>query len=272
MKGYTENILRIDLAAQSVTKEKLDEKIARDFLGGRGFGTKILYDEMKQGADALSPDNIIVFAVGPLTGTRTPSSGRHVVVSKSPLTGGIAFTSSGGTWGAELKRAGYDAIVVKGKAKKPLYLWIEDDEVGFRDAKEHWGKMISQSDEGIKSETDDEAKVLQIGIAGERMSRIAAIINEKYRAAGRCGLGAVMVSKNLKAIAVKGSKNPEAADSIGLARAVDKAMKMISGSGVTKDGGGLNSFGTPVLTNIMNASGIYPTRNFQTGTFGDAEN
>ena len=272
MKGYTENILRIDLAAQSVTKEKLDEKIARDFLGGRGFGTKILYDEMRPGADALSPDNIIVFAVGPLTGTRTPSSGRHVVVSKSPLTGGVAFASSGGNWGANLKKAGYDALIIKGKAKNPTYLWINEDRIEFKDASAHWGKTISQSDEGIKKETDGSAKVLQIGIAGEKQSRIAAILNEKYRAAGRCGLGAVMGSKNLKAIAVKGSKNPEAADSIGLARAVDKAMKMISGSGVTKDGGGLNSFGTPVLTNIMNASGIYPTRNFQTGTFGDAEN
>ena len=271
MKGYMGTVLRIDLDRQNAEKQKLDEQLARNFLGGRGLGAKILYDELKSGTDPLSPENILVFAIGPLTGTRTPSSGRHVVVSKSPLTGGIAFTSSGGTWGAELKRAGYDAIVVKGKAKKPLYLWIEDDEVGFRDAKEHWGKMISQSDEGIKSETDDEAKVLQIGIAGERMSRIAAIINEKYRAAGRCGLGSVMGAKNLKAIAVKGSRNPEAADSIGLTRAASRAMKMISESGVTKEDGGLNSFGTAVLTNIINASGIYPTRNFQTGTFSGAE-
>jgi aldehyde:ferredoxin oxidoreductase len=271
MKGYMGNILRVDLTKGTAVSEKLDERLARDFLGGRGLGSKVLYDEMRSGVDPLSPENVMIFAVGPLTGTRTPCSGRHVVVSKSPATGGIAFTSSGGTWGAELKKAGFDAIIVKGKAAKPTYLWISDESVRFMDAGEHWGKKISQSDEEIRSQTDPSAKVLQIGIAGENKSGNSAIMNEKYRAAGRCGLGAVMGSKNLKAIAVKGTKNPEAADSIGLSRVIDRSMKMIAASDVTREEGGLNSYGTAVLTNIMNASGIYPTRNFQTGTFADAD-
>lgn len=271
MKGYTGKIARVDLSSSSYESQKLDENIARKYLGGRGLGTKILYDELRAGIDPFSPENIIIFATGPLTGTRTPSSGRHFVISKSPATGGITFTSSGGTWAAEMKKAGYDAIIVKGKAKKPAYLWIKDDNVELRDASSFWGKFVSEVDDGIRGETDKEAKVLTIGPAGEKKSFIAAVINEKYRAAGRTGLGAVMGSKNLKAIAVKGEKDVEVADGIGLARAVNKAMKKISESGVTKEGGGLNAYGTAVLTNIMNASGIYPTRNFQSGTFADAE-
>ncbi|KCZ73353.1 aldehyde:ferredoxin oxidoreductase [Candidatus Methanoperedens nitroreducens] len=272
MKKYDMKILKVDLTACGYETQLLDERTARGYLGGRGLGTKILYDEQPAGVDPLSPENIIVFATGPLTGTRTPSSGRHFVVSKSPATGGITFTSSGGTWSAELRKAGYDAIVVKGTAERPVYLWIEDGDVELRDAGSFWGKLVSETDEGIRKETHNEAKVLCIGPAGEKRLSIAAIMNEKYRAAGRTGLGAVMGSKNLKAIAVKGEKNIEVADGIGLSRAVNKAMKKISESGVTKEDGGLNAYGTAVLTNIMNASGIYPTKNFQTGTFSDAEN
>ncbi len=271
MKGYAGKILKMNLTSSSSDIQKLDEKIAREFLGGRGLGTKILYDELPAGVNPLSPENIIVFATGSLTGTKTPCSGRHFVVSKSPATGGITFASSGGTWAAELKKAGYDAVVVTGKAKKPVYLWIENGKVELRDASSFWGKFVSEADEGIRKETHNEAKVLCIGPAGEKKSFIAAVMNEKYRAAGRTGLGAVMGSKNLKAIAVKGEKDVEVADSIGLSRAANKAMKKISESGITKEDGGLNAYGTAVLTNIMNASGVYPTKNFQTGTFEDAE-
>ncbi len=274
MKGFTGKILRVDLSSSTCVTKDLDEKIARDYLGGRGLGTRILYDEQEAGIEPFSAENILVFATGPLTGTKTPSSGRHFIVSKSPATGGITFTSSGGTWAVELKKAGYDAIVVKGKAEKPTYLWIEDGKVELRDAGMHWGKLVSETDDGIRDETHSEAKVLCIGPAGEKMSFTASIMNEKYRAAGRTGLGAVMGSKNLKAIAVKGEdkdkNNIEVADGIGLARAVDKAIKKLAGSDVTKENGGLNVYGTGLLTNVMNASGIYPTRNFQTGTFEDA--
>lgn len=144
MKGYTGKIARVDLSSSSYESKKLDENIARKYLGGRGLGTKILYDELHAGIDPFSPENIIVFATGPLTGTKTPSSGRHFVISKSPATGGITFTSSGGTWAAEMKKAGYDAIIVKGKAKKPTYLWIKEGNVELRDASSFWGKFVSE--------------------------------------------------------------------------------------------------------------------------------
>lgn len=272
MKGYVGKILRVDLTSSSSESQVLDERMARKYLGGRGLGTKILYDEQPAGIDAFSPENIIVFATGPLTGTKTPSSGRHFVISKSPATGGISFTSSGGTWGVELKKAGYDAIVVKGRAEKPAYLWIENGDIELRNAKDFWGKLVSETDNGIREETHTEAKVLCIGPAGENRSFIASVMNEKYRAAGRTGLGGVMGSKNLKAIAVKGEKNVEVEDSIQLSRTINRVMKKISEAEVTKEGGGLNAYGTAVLTNIINASGIYPTRNFQTGRFEHADN
>ena len=264
-------VLRIDLTSESFEEEEIEENTRRKFLGGRGFGAKILYDELPAGTDPFSAENIVVIATGPLTGTKTPSSGRHVVVSKSPATGGITFASSGGTWAVEFRKAGYDAIVIKGKASAPTYLWLNDGNVEFRDASKHWGKLVSEVDDRIREETDEKAKVLQIGIGGEKKSYMAAIMNEKYRAAGRTGLGAVMGSKNLKAIAVKGTKEIEVANSIALRRAADKAMKIISENDVTKEEGGLNSYGTAVLTNIVNAAGIYPTKNFQTAVFTDAE-
>jgi len=264
-------VLRIDLTPCSFKEEAIEEEKRRKFLGGRGLGAKILYDELPAGTDPFSAENIVVIATGPLTGTKTPSSGRYVVVSKSPATGGMTFSSSGGTWAAELRKTGYDAIVIKGKAEKPTYLWIFDGGVEFRDASKFWGKFVIEADEGIRADTDEEAKVLQIGIAGEKKSYMAAIMNEKYRAAGRTGLGAVLGSKNLKAIAVKGTKEIEVANPVALRRAADKAMKIISENNVIKEGGAVNSYGTAVLTNIMNAAGIYPTRNFQTGVFADAE-
>lgn len=265
-------LLRVDLRSHIFEEEDISAENARKFLGGRGLGARILYDELDANVDPFSEENIVVIAAGPLTGTKTPSSGRHVVVSKSPLTGGVTFTSSGGTWAVQLRRCGYDAILIKEKAEKPTYLWISDGVVEFRNAGKFWGKLVSEVDDGIRGETDEEAKVLQIGIAGEKMSCIAAVINEKYRAAGRTGLGAVLGSKNLKAIAVKGTREVEVAEPIALRRAADRAMKIISENDVTREKGGLYSYGTAVLTNIINASGIYPTRNFQTGMFDDAEN
>jgi aldehyde:ferredoxin oxidoreductase len=264
-------VLRIDLSSKSSEVEEIADETARKFLGGRGLGAKILYDELPAGTDPLSAENIVVIATGPLSGTKTPSSGRHAVVSKSPATGGMTFATSGGTWAAEFRKTGYDAIVIKGKADTPTYLWINDGDVEFRDASNFWGKLVIDADDGIRAETDEEAKVLQIGIGGEKKTYTAAIMNEKYRAAGRTGLGAVLGSKNLKAIAVKGTKAVEVANPIALRRAADRAMKIISENDVTKEGGGLYTYGTPILTNIVNASGIYPTRNFQTGVFADAE-
>jgi len=264
-------MLRVDLTSKSCKEEEIDEETARMFLGGRGLGVKILYDELQANVDPLSQQNIIVVATGPLTGTKSASSGRHVVISKSPATGGLTFASAGGTWAAEFKKCGYDAIVVKGKAEKPTYISIDDENVEFRDAGKFWGKLVSEVDDGIRAETDEEAKVLQIGIAGEKGSRMAAVINEKYRAAGRTGLGAVFGSKNLKAIVVKGTKDVKVAKPIAFRRAADRVLKLLSENDVMKENGALNTYGTTVLTSIMNASGIYPTRNFQTGVFEDAD-
>ncbi len=269
--GYMEKILRVDLTNGKIEVENLKESFAEKFLGGRGFGAKILYEELKAGVDPFSPENIIVFATGPLTGTRTPESGRHTVISKSPLTGGIGTSTSGGFWGYMLKKAGFDAIVVKGSAEKPVYLWVEDGKAEIRPAEHLWGKLVSEADDMIREETEKRAKVLQIGPAGEKKSLISAVINDKYRAAGRCGLGAVMGSKKLRAIAVSGDQDIQIADPEKFEEAVEKAKELIAESDVTKEGGLLNSYGTDGIMNIINASGLLPTKNFQTGVFNKAE-
>jgi len=268
-------ILRVDLNKEKYEVEEIEENIVRKYLGGRGLGDKILYEELSPNIDPLSPDNILIVAAGTLTGTKAPSSGRYMVVTKSPLTGAILTSNSGGVWGSELRKTGFDVLIIKGKAKKPVYLWIQDGEVEFRKAKKFWGKKVSEVDDGLKSETDMEAHVLQCGIAGEKLSKIAAIMNDKYRAAGRGGGGAVMGSKNLKAIVVRGTRDIEVANPIGMKRAIDKTIKALethpAGGGLTKEGGALNGLGTAVLVNVINDNGLLPTRNFQTGVFDKAE-
>jgi len=268
-------ILRIDLTNKDFEVAELEDEVLRKFMGGRGIGAKVLYEEMEEGADPLSPENIVVIASGPLSGTKAPSSGRYSVVTKSPLTGTILSCNSGGTWGAELREAGFDVIILKGKAKEPTYLWLNDGEVEFRDATKFWGKQTIEVDERIKAETEEEANVLQCGIAGEQKSHMAAIINDKYRAAGRGGAGAVLGSKNLKAIAVKGTQDVNVANPIGMKRAIDKTKKVLdtheAGADLTKEGGALNALGTPILVNVINDNGLLPTHNFQTGVFEQAE-
>jgi aldehyde:ferredoxin oxidoreductase len=207
----------------------------------------------------------MVIAAGPLTGTKTPSGSRYEVVTKSPLTGAIATSNSGGSWGIHLRRSGYDAIVLKGKAKKPTYLWIFNGIVEFKSAEKLWGKVVSEVDSEIRAETHDKAKVLQIGIAGEQQTLTAAIMNEKFRAAGRGGVGAVLGSKNLKAIVVRGDNKIEVKNPDELKKGNDQALKKMEDCDVTKKDGLLHTLGTSVLTNVINNSGIYPTRNFQTG-------
>jgi aldehyde:ferredoxin oxidoreductase len=268
-------ILRVDLSTSSVQEEQLEEKLVRKYLGGRGLGIKILYDELEGGIDPLSPENILVIASGVLTGTTAPSSGRYEVITKSPQTGGIISSNSGGSWGVELRKSGYDALVIKGRAEAPVYLWIHDGTVEFRDAGQAWGHLTIDADKIIRGETDEAAEVLQTGIAGEQLSHMAGMINEKYRAAGRGGVGAVMGSKNLKAVVVKGDVKVQVAEPIKFRRNVKKAFDVMqnhpAGAGLTKEGGGLNSLGTPILLSVINASGILPTRNFQTGIFDSAD-
>mgnify|MGYP005854197795 CR=1 FL=1 len=269
MYGYTGKILRVNLSEKSVKVEPLDIQEAVKFIGGRGLGSKILSEEIDPGVDPLSAENKLIFITGPLTGTNTPTGGRYMVVTKSPLTGTIACSNSGGYFGAELKFAGYDAIIFEGKADSPVYLNIADDQVEIKDASHLWGKVVSETTAILEKEHGEKVKVAAIGPAGENLSRIAAVVNDLARAAGRSGVGAVMGSKNLKAIVVKGSNKVEIADSEKLKDVFSKCMKLIKENGVT--GAGLPTYGTAVLVNIINENGVFPTRNFQFGTFDGAE-
>lgn len=269
MYGYTGKILRVNLSEKSVKVEPLDIQEAVKFIGGRGLGSKILSEEIDPGVDPLSAENKLIFITGPLTGTNTPTGGRYMVVTKSPLTGTIACSNSGGYFGAELKFAGYDAIIFEGKADSPVYLYVADDQVEIKDASHLWGKVVSETTALLEKEHGEKVKVAAIGPAGENLSRIAAVVNDLARAAGRSGVGAVMGSKNLKAVVVKGSNKVEIADSEKLKDVFSKCMKLIKENGVT--GAGLPTYGTAVLVNIINENGVFPTHNFQFGTFAGAE-
>ncbi len=269
MFGYQGKVLRVNLSKGICTVEKLDEAVAKKFVGGRGLGTKLFTDEVSPSVDALSEENKLFIVTGPLTGTPTPTGGRYMVITKSPLTGTIASSNSGGYWGPELKFAGYDAIVIEGKSEKPVYLCIEDDKVEIRDAGHVWGKVVSETSEIISKEVAEKSRILTIGPAGEKLSKMASIMNENDRAAGRSGVGAVMGSKNLKAIAVRGTKSVELADAESLKQIVKECNAKIRENGVT--GQGLPAYGTAVLVNIINENGVFPTNNFQTSHFGQAE-
>lgn len=270
MGGYCEKILRINLTTGEIKKEKLELDIAKKFLGGRGLASYILYKEIDPTIDPLSSENKIIFATGPLTGSSAPTSGRYMVVTKSPLTGTIACSNSGGFWGPELKFAGYDLIIVEGKADEPVYIYIKDEKVEIRDAKKYWGKLVSETTDSLKEEVGDKkARVLTIGPAGENLSPIAAVINDKHRAAGRSGVGAVMGSKNLKAIVVRGTGKVEPAEPEKTKELLSKLLEKIRKDGVT--GQGLPKYGTAVLVNIINEHGIFPTNNFQKAYFPMAD-
>jgi aldehyde:ferredoxin oxidoreductase len=269
MYGYQGKILRVDLSAGTYRVEDLDEALATKFVGGRGLATKIYADEVSPAVDPLSADNKLLVATGPLTGAPVPTGGRYMVITKSPLTGTIACSNSGGYWGAELKFAGYDIIIVEGKAAKPVYISIEDDKIEIRDASHVWGKVVSEATDALKADAPDKARVLMIGPAGEKLSNIAAVMNDYSRAAGRSGVGAVMGSKNLKAIVVRGTKKVGIANQEEMKEAVKVCMDKIKENGVT--GTGLPTYGTAVLVNIINENGVYPTKNWQESQFDLAD-
>lgn len=270
MYGWTGKILRVDLTKSKIKVEDLDSKIAKGFIGGRGMGVKYLYDEIDPKVDPLSPENKLIFATSPLTGTGALAGNRYMVVTKSPLTGAIANSSSGGYFGAELKYAGYDLIIFDGKAKEPVYLWIENDKVEIRGADRLWGKSTHETEDLIREETDEEAKVACIGPAGENLVKIACVINDKGRAAGRSGVGAVMGSKNLKAVAVRGTKGVTVADKEGFKKAVLDAMKACTDPFMIGEGE-IGQLGTSSTVAYSNEWGVLPTRNFQTGVFEGAD-
>jgi aldehyde:ferredoxin oxidoreductase len=270
MGVYAGKILRINLTTGSITTEPLPVEKARDYLGGRGLAGKMLAEEIPAGIDPLGPENKLFFATGPLTGSAAPTGGRYMVVTKSPLNDVISSSNSGGFWGAELKFAGYDMVVVEGKTSEPVYINIRDEEVEIRPAAKFWGMKTNETVDALLAEVgDNRARVLNIGPAGEKLSLISSVMNDRWRAAGRSGVGAVMGSKNLKAIVVRGSGKVEAADPQKYKEVTGAVLKKIRENGVT--GEGLPAYGTAILVNIINENGIYPTRNFQEGFFAEAE-
>ncbi|CDF57644.1 aldehyde ferredoxin oxidoreductase family protein [Thermobrachium celere] len=270
MFGYRGKILRVNLTTGEIKKEILDMELAKKYIGGRGLATKLYYDEVGANVEPFDENNKLLIVTGPLTGTAAPTGGRYMVVTKSPLTGTIACSNSGGFFGAELKSAGYDVIIIEGKAKSPVYISIEDDSVEIKDASHLWGRVVSETTDELKKVSKEKAKVLCIGPAGEKLSKIAAVINDYDRAAGRSGVGAVMGSKNLKAIVVKGTGKVDIHDEDNLKQVVQDCIKKIRDNGVT--GQGLPTYGTAVLVNIINENGVFPTNNFKEAYFEKADN
>jgi len=262
-------ILYVSLSDKSIRREPIPPDLYKEYLGGRGLGVKLLFDRLAPGTDALSPENLLVFAVGPSTATSVPTAGRFVVITKSPTTGTIFDSHAGGYFGAQLRRAGFAAVVFHGRADTPVYLWINDGQVEIRDASKLWGKDTYSTTDALLEETDSKAQVACIGPAGENLGLMAAIMTDKHRAAGRGGVGAVMGSKNLKAIVAKGTGEVGVNDSERLKAAVERARRLIKKNAVTDKS--LPIYGTPVLVSVANELGMLPTNNFQEGTFNDAE-
>ena len=267
--AYNGKLARINLSTGEIKTEVLDLDMAKKYIGGRGLGTKILYDEGISTVEPLSEMNKIVFTTGAMTGTNSPTAGRYMVVTKSPLNNMIASSNSGGKWGAKLKYAGWDALIVEGKSEKPVYLNIEDEKIEILSA-EPFAGMLTESLDDMLKEMHPKCSVLNIGPAGENQSLIAAIINDKDRAAGRSGVGAVMGSKNLKAISVTSTKNVmEPFDAPMLKETTAECIKKIRENGVTS--GGLPTYGTAVLVNIINNTGSFPVNNWQGSYFDKAD-
>lgn len=261
--AYYEKIARINLTTGDISVEPLDMELAHKFIGGRGLGTKMLYDAGVATVDPLSPENQLIYITGPMTGAAAPSTGRYMVVTKSPLTGMIACSNSGGIWGAKLKYAGWDAIIVEGEAPEWAYIVIDDDKIEIRDASDLVGMKSELIDDTLKERHGQDFSVLNIGPAGEKKVLLAAIMNDKDRAAGRSGVGAVMGSKKLKAIVVRATRKnlDNIADIDALKEATKRAMEVIRKNPVT--GSGLRQLGTAVLVNIVNNIGAFPTNNWQ---------
>ncbi len=268
--GYIGKILRVDLTERRISTEKLDAEIAKKFIGGKGLGAKILYDSLKLGTDPLSPENILIFASGPLTATLAPTSARWAVVTKSPLTNIFLDCQVGGYFGAAMKLAGFDCIIIEGKADSPVYLWVHDGNAEILKAGDLWGKGCFETEDTLKKRLGESAHVASIGPAGENLVRYACISVDKYRQAGRGGAGAVMGSKNLKAVAVRSaSYKIEYADPEGFREAAKKALKVIRENSFIPL---RRKYGTPIWVAPVNKAALLPTRNFRTGVFEKAEN
>ena len=268
--GWTRKILRVDLSKGTCKSEPLNMKWAQEYLGQRGLATKYFVEEVDPKVDPLAPANKLIMATGPLTGTMASTGGRYSVITKGALTGAIACSNSGGYFGAEMKFAGWDMVIFEGKSPKPVYLSIQDDKAELRDAAHLWGQTVWKTEEIIKkTHQDPQVRVASIGRAGENGVLYACVVNDLHRAAGRSGVGTVMGSKNLKAVAIRGTKGAGAIrDGKAFMAAATAAKKVLADNAVT--GQGLPTYGTQVLMNVINEMGALPTRNHRDVQFEDA--
>ncbi|EIJ44229.1 aldehyde:ferredoxin oxidoreductase [Beggiatoa alba B18LD] len=261
--AWTKKVLRVNLTHSTCSVEPLNMVWAQEYLGQRGLATKYLVEEIDPTVDALSAGNKLIMTTGPLTGTMAATGGRYSVVTKSPLTGTVACSNSGGFIGAEMKNAGWDMVIFEGKAPKPVYLYLENDKAQLLDASEIWGKSVWATDDWIHHKHQDPMiRVATVGRSAENGCLFAGIVNDKHRAAGRSGVGTVMASKNLKAVAIRGTKGVgNLKDPKGFIAATNAAKKVLRDNAVT--GAGLPKYGTQVLMNVINEMGAMPTRNWR---------
>jgi aldehyde:ferredoxin oxidoreductase len=267
MYGWQGKVLRVDLTKGELKEENLDMKVAKDYIGGRGLGIYYMGKEVDPRCDPLSPENMIVMATGPLTGTKTPTGARYMVMTKSPLTGAITCSNSGGQFPQELKRSGFDAVLFTGRAAVPLYLWIDRGKAELRQAKHLWGKTTHETTNELLIETNPKAKVACIGPAGEKLALFASIMNDKDRAAGRSGVGAVMGSKKLKAVVVRGEGEIPLADKARFKEIQARVLAKFKEAAKAHPSP-LSAHGTAgVITGIVQSYGVFPTKNWQRGTF-----
>jgi len=264
--GYRGTLLFVDLAKKSSTRKSLSQEFARRYIGGRGFGARLLYDEVQPKTDPMSPENRIILATGPLTGTSAPGS-KMSIIAKSPATGGYADSSVGGVLGPQLKFAGYDVVVIAGRSQDPIYLSLRNDEVEFCDATGLWGMSCSEAETAITKELGDaRTAVATIGPAGERLVTFACVTHKGGRQAGRCGMGAVLGSKNLKAVAVWGNGQVSLANPVEFDKTVNEARRLL-----TENPSNFQKYGTAEHVIVSNEMGSLPTRNYSTGAFEGAE-
>lgn len=271
--SWTKKILRVNLTAGTCSAEPLNMQWANEYLGQRGLASKYLVEEVDPTVDPLSPDNKLIMATGPLTGTMASTAGRYSVITKGPLTGAIACSNSGGFLGAEFKNAGWDMIIFEGKSPEPVYLWINNEQAELRSAAALWGKSAWETDDLIHQiHQDPQIRVATIGRPAEAGCLYAAVMNDKHRAAGRSGVGSVMASKNLKAVAVRGTLGVgnNIKDISGFMQAVNDGKRVLAENAVT--GQGLPAYGTQVLMNVINGIGGLPARNMRDVGFEGAGN
>jgi len=268
MHGWTGRILRINLTKKKTVAQEFDADFARKWMGGRGFAAKILWDELKPGIDAFSPENKLIFATGPLTGASLPSSGKLLVAAKSPLTGGYGDGNIG-TWACVMMRkARYDAFVFEGRAEEPTVFRVEDDRIDFLDGTDYWGRGVFETEKDLKKEYGDVTGVVSIGKAGENKVKYANVISQEGRGGGRPGIGAVMGSKNLKAVAIKGTKELPAADMTELKKLGFEGYKEVLAKPNYKF---WKRQGTVSTIEWSNENSCLPTYNFKEGVFDKAE-